>query len=151
MVMEPQEDPKSALLAFFEKLPLTIKKDVVAPILVYAFRDMDIDGSTDVVARLEQSLNQKSAEQTIGAILGTIVATDYVLDNFTLNKTKHLRRLSQLAQNWPQLEIVLRGAPLRQRHFERARRDFDVLKRDALSFHMLQDFENNLRKKQIGL
>ncbi len=151
--MESQDNPINALLTFFEKLPSTIKKDVIALVLVYAFRDINFDASTDLEERLRNNLKQgqPTPMQTIGAILSTIAAADYVLDSFTQNATKHRRMIARLVQMLPKYEKIQLGHALRQKHFERARLDFDLLKQDALNFRMLQVFENSLQRQQMGL
>ena len=141
--------PIDTLINFFERLPRTIKKDVIGQVLLYAFRDADFNKSTDPEARLRNNLHERHtlAAHTIGLALNTIAATDYVLDHFTGNGTKNRNLIAQFAQKFSTFEPVLLGYPLRQKHFERARADFDLLKRGALSVHTLRAFENNLQKK----
>ncbi len=59
--MESQDNPINALLTFFEKLPSTIKKDVIALVLVYAFRDINFDASTDLEERLRNNFETRPA------------------------------------------------------------------------------------------
>jgi hypothetical protein len=149
MAMESDANPLDALLAFFEGLPATIKGNITALVLVYAFRESKLEAKTDLNALLKSNLDWPFSMRTIGAILSTIAATDYVLDHFNLNVTKHRMQISHAAQELSDLEKTRLGFDLRQKHYEQARRDFDLLKQNSLNFRMLQDFENNLQRQQM--
>ena len=134
-------DLREALMAFFEGLPSSIKKDVVALVLAYAFHDAPVSTSADFHAILKAKMNRSWPKGAVGAVISVAAVTDYVLDNFVLDAGKQKAAIERAAQTDPAFEAVRLESDVREREFRNARSDFDALKDSVLTFRAIREFE----------
>jgi hypothetical protein len=122
-------------------LPQTIRPDILAFVVVYAtgkFNEGD-----DALLRLKSFLPPRmSGLSRFGATLCTIAAFDYVLQRAASTARQCRPMLHAIAEQIPELDAVVLGHPLRERHFSQALDDWKKIRRDLITPQTLEDFED---------
>ena len=121
---------------------------ILAFVVVYAtgkFNEGD-----DVLLRLKTFLSPRmSGLSRFGATLCTIAALDYVLQRAASTTRQCRPMLHALAEQIPELDAVVLGHPLRERHFSQALDDWKKIRRDLITPQTLEDFEDRCLRPPI--
>ena len=136
-----EPDFADKIYEFACNLPQTIRPDILAFVVVYATGKFNEGG--DALLRLKTFLSPRmSGLSRFGATLCTIAALDYVLQRAVSTARQCRPMLYALAEQIPELDAVVLGHPLRERHFLQALDDWEKMRRDIITYHTLEDFED---------
>ncbi|MDR3511924.1 MAG: hypothetical protein P4L73_09830 [Caulobacteraceae bacterium] len=137
-------DLRDQILHFLLTLPSTIREDVVILVLLYATGENRLV-EAEAVDRLAKFLGEAPGPRLVGALLRTIMATDYVLARDPRGSQDHAF-LSGLAKQTPSplaalAEQLLLGLPLRERHHRAAWAKWSHLRAAVLTLQAVRNLE----------
>jgi hypothetical protein len=88
--------PREAIIAFLEHLPDTIRSDIAAFVLIYAFDEFPTDG--ELISSIKSKMEAPSVTRQMGRVLRVISALDYVLERAIANSRENVTRLPFMIQ-----------------------------------------------------
>ena len=146
---EHKSDLEYAIFGFVSGLPQTIRNDILLFVVMYSgcapAAQIERDPDQDFVELMRQFLlRQPSDIDTIGAVLRTIAALDFVIPRAVETSRRTEAIAAKLADKFPEkIERIRMGLPLRQRHYDQVMADWRDLRANSITARTLLDFEDS--------
>jgi len=131
------------LARFAESLPPTIRPDVLVFVLIFAADEGPPAELAHFAPRIRETLYRRTGVERMGAVLRTIAAFDYVLARSAriIRRVKHVIPL--VAEKNRDLAAELTAnQPMRERHHDRALRDWTELRATILTNEGLNAYQD---------
>jgi hypothetical protein len=145
------DDVQATISSFINGLPATIKPGLVATIAgFYSGRpSLDTAQAESIIAEALQSQDVLAAPRALAFLCA---AVDHVLVRDSAHRELGINVLKRAAQDTgnKNLESAVLGEPLRGKHLEQARADWNLLRSDQLSVQRIVDYEYNLLRKTLS-
>lgn len=130
----PDTNLPSIIYAFLRSLPKPIAPTVLVFVVQYATHNFVEETDALLPAMEEFLLCKQSRMDTIGAILSTISAIDFVLFRFCVNLPNADERLKDLAETSPFFAKRILQLPLENSHYQKTYADWRALRATKITF-----------------